>query len=105
MLYGKLPKAKSPDKERGVQEANFSEMIKTINSGQSSDSISLCSPADDLLSKLLEVNPALRLGSGDDDIKRIKEHEFFSDIDWKLLLKKKLDPPFVPELANDHDTR
>lgn len=33
----------------------------------------------------------------------IREHPWFSDIDWGLLADKKLHPPFVPVLNGDHD--
>jgi serine/threonine protein kinase len=102
MLYGKLPQIKSSEIEKGEQDLSFGGAIKTINSWRSS--VSTCSPADDLFSQLLEVNPAYRLGSKNEDIQRIKDHDFFSDIDWDLLLSKELDPPFVPDLAHDHDT-
>lgn len=45
----------------------------------------------DFLLKLLNRDPESRIGVSDKD--EIKNHEFFKDIDWKSLSKKKIDPP------------
>lgn len=39
------------------------------------------------------------------DAEEIKEHEFFKDIDWNLLAKKKMEPPFIPKLDGPTDLR
>jgi len=41
--------------------------------------------AADLIVKLLEVNPAKRLGANGVD--EVKSHHFFNGVDWNLLLK------------------
>jgi len=41
--------------------------------------------AADLIIKLLEVNPAERLGAN--GIEEVKSHQFFSGVDWNLILK------------------
>jgi len=56
--------------------------------------------AGDLLSKLLERDPELRL----QDPEKIKRHPFFKSIDWNLLIEKKISPPFVPEVSSKEDT-
>ena len=58
--------------------------------------------AEDLLRKLLNRNPAERLGS--QGAQQIKEHPFFRDVDWRRLLAKKYTPPFRPNVASAHDT-
>lgn len=55
--------------------------------------------AGDLLSKLLDRDPDTRL----QDPELIKQHPFFSPIDWNLLLEKKVPPPFVPEVNGEED--
>jgi len=35
----------------------------------------------------------------------IKTHPFFNDIDWTLVLRKKIEPPFKPRLSNALDLR
>lgn len=59
--------------------------------------------ARSLLTGLLTRDPALRLGvNGADEIKR---HPFFSKhIDFDLLMAKKIQPPFKPDVANAADT-
>jgi len=62
--------------------------------------------AIDVLSSLLERNPKKRLGSGERGAQDIKEQDFFENIDWVLLEKKELDPPFkVPTIRSANDTR
>jgi len=38
------------------------------------------------------------LGSGEGDAEEIMISPFFSDIDWNLLEKRKLIPPFKPQV-------
>lgn len=45
----------------------------------------------DFLLKLLNRDPESRIGVSDKD--EIKNHEFFKDVDWKSLSKKKIEPP------------
>ena len=59
----------------------------------------------DLISQLLAVNPKKRIGYGDSDAKKIKEHQYFIDIDWNKYLNKEIEPPFVPKLDGDMDLR
>lgn len=49
--------------------------------------------AKDLILKLLERNPRERLGSGPLGVQEIKEHPFFRDIDWDMVLRRQLRPP------------
>ena len=65
----------------------------------------LTNEAVDLIKKLLIVDPQKRLGQGPDGSKNIKNHSFFSNINWEDAKKKKLKPPFIPKLKNDTDLR
>ncbi|CAN3375544.1 hypothetical protein DIURU_005720 [Diutina rugosa] len=56
--------------------------------------------AKDLLTKLLQKDPKLRLSDAAD----IKAHPFFKDIDWHKLLSKSYLPPFKPNVENLLDT-
>ncbi|QRG38271.1 hypothetical protein FDK38_002673 [Candidozyma auris] len=56
--------------------------------------------AKDLLTKLLQKDPANRL----DDSQEIKNHPFFQDIDWNKLLDKAYLPPFKPQVESLLDT-
>jgi serine/threonine protein kinase len=49
-------------------------------------------PAQDLIAKLLEKDPAKRLGSGDHDFVEIAAHPFFEAIDFDRAMKKEIEP-------------
>ncbi|CAO3659177.1 unnamed protein product [Umbelopsis ramanniana] len=60
---------------------------------------SMSPEAKDLIQRLLDRNPATRLGAGQDDAKEIKAHPFFKEIDWVKLVKKQVMPPFKPVMT------
>ncbi|KAM4055123.1 kinase [Hirsutella rhossiliensis] len=51
---------------------------------------------------LLNRNPKHRLGATD-DAEELKRHAFFADIDWEILAKKLITPPFRPKLKSETD--
>lgn len=55
----------------------------------------------DLLKKLLERDPNKRIGNSEE----IKKHPWFKTIDWKLLIDKKITPPFKPIVTSPDDCR
>jgi protein kinase A len=59
--------------------------------------------AKDLIEKLLVPDSANRLGTinGADDI---RNHEWFSGIEWHILLEKRVAGPLNPEISKDGDT-
>uniref|UniRef100_A0A1A8DM78 non-specific serine/threonine protein kinase n=1 Tax=Nothobranchius kadleci TaxID=1051664 RepID=A0A1A8DM78_NOTKA len=59
-------------------------------------------PADAqaLISALLQTNPLARLGTG--GAFEVKQHPFFSGLDWNSLLRQKAE--FVPHLESEEDT-
>lgn len=61
--------------------------------------------ARNLLSGLLAKSPAQRLGGCREDVQAIQAHPFFSSINWTDLVKKKIPPPFKPQVTSDTDTR
>ena len=61
--------------------------------------------AKDLIKQLLVANPKRRLGYGQDGAKKIKEHQYFCDIDWDDAADRKLTPPFIPELNGETDLK
>ncbi|KAL1905067.1 Serine/threonine-protein kinase [Sporothrix stenoceras] len=58
--------------------------------------------AKDLLTKLLNRNPAERLGANGSA--EIKAHRFFDAIDWRKLLQRKYEPAFKPSVTDARDT-
>jgi hypothetical protein len=50
--------------------------------------------------QLLNRNPQNRLGAKRDTAE-LKEHPFFASIDWDLLYKKQITPPFKPIVDSD----
>ncbi|PSS05189.1 protein kinase 1 [Coniella lustricola] len=58
--------------------------------------------AKDLLTKLLNRDPAQRLGANGSA--EIKAHPFFHAIDWRKLLQRKYEPTFKPNVAGALDT-
>ena len=53
---------------------------------------------------LLTKNPLQRLGNGIDGEKNIRNHVFFSSIDWSLLESKRIKPPYQPKVKGTKDT-
>jgi serine/threonine protein kinase len=51
------------------------------------------SDALDLIVKLLNRDPKARLGAGPSDAEEIKQHPFFSDINWDDVKERKLKVP------------
>ncbi|XP_060933758.1 microtubule-associated serine/threonine-protein kinase 2 [Limanda limanda] len=56
--------------------------------------------AQDLICKLLRQNPLERLGTG--SAFEVKQHSFFTELDWNSLLRQKAE--FIPQLESEDDT-
>ena len=61
--------------------------------------------AQDLITKLLVVNPKKRIGYGENGSNKIKQHPYFKGINWKDALNQKLKPPFIPNLNDEADLK
>ena len=59
--------------------------------------------ARDLVQKLIEKNPAKRLGVQVDGIAEIKNHSWFKDVRWDTLYACTIRAPYKPKLASDGD--
>jgi len=66
---------------------------------------SISEDAKSLLGSLLIKDPMKRLGGGPEDAEAVKRHEFFASINWTDLEKKRITPPFKPQVVSDTDTR
>jgi serine/threonine protein kinase len=76
------------------------EMYTKIMSGDLVIPDTMSPEAGDFLKKLLQRNDSNRLQNPAD----IKKHAFFKEINWDLLLKKEITPPFIPQVAGEDDT-
>ncbi|XP_026180863.1 microtubule-associated serine/threonine-protein kinase 1 isoform X3 [Mastacembelus armatus] len=56
--------------------------------------------AQHLISSLLQTNPLVRLGTG--GAFEVKQHSFFTEVDWNSLLRQKAE--FIPHLESEEDT-
>ncbi|ETO18430.1 hypothetical protein RFI_18831 [Reticulomyxa filosa] len=86
---------------------NVNEMYRKIQSSplMFPSNIFLTLPCKAIISEFLERNPKKRLGCGKDDVKEIMRHPFYQDLDWDLLYKKELEPPYNPQVkGGDTDT-
>src|SRR5262249_40651970 len=61
--------------------------------------------ACDLLRRLLQRDPAQRLGGGATDAEEIKAHPWFRTVDWQALYERRVEPPFVPPLRHALDVQ
>jgi len=59
--------------------------------------------AKDLLKKLLNKQAENRLGFGEKDSEAVKNHKFFTGVNWDHVLSKKTNPPFLPVLRSEDD--
>jgi len=73
-----------------MSELRFPKKIKVSNEAQ------------DIISKFLVRNQNNRLGSKK-GLEEFKSHPFFAKIDFDLLFKRKITPPFIPDLKNKFD--
>ncbi|DBB18151.1 hypothetical protein WJX82_009716 [Trebouxia sp. C0006] len=60
--------------------------------------------ASSLICQLLQVSPERRLGSGPTGATEIKQHKWFSRLDWQAMVNKTLPAPINPKLKNPLDT-
>jgi serine/threonine protein kinase len=59
--------------------------------------------SQDFISKLLNKDPNERLGMAGPGIADIQSHAWYSDLDWDLLYKKEIPPPWTPDVKNIMD--
>lgn len=81
------------------------EICQSILRDDPSHLDTLPAEAEMLIHGLLQRDPSERLGSGPSDAEEIKAQPFFAEIIWSDLMNKRVDPPFVPVLASQCDTR
>lgn len=57
-----------------------------------------------LIAGMLAKDPAVRLGSGEQDGGEIKKADWFKPIDWAALDRREIKPKFVPNVKSETDT-
>lgn len=57
-----------------------------------------------LLKMLLERDPTKRIGFSERDAEELKEHPFFSDIDWNAVATKSHETVYKPKVRGVEDT-
>lgn len=95
MLTG-LPPFYSKDKEK---------LFSNIKLGNLKFPNYLSVNAIQFLKSLFVYDPDKRLGSGDSGLADIKQQPFFKELDWELLMNKKIKPPFIPRISSHEDTK
>merc|ERR1712137_696036 len=80
---------------------NINIMYQKILNGELRFPDTMSPDACSLLEGLLTRDPAKRYGS---DFSVIKNHPFFSGIDWGKLERKEIEPPFKPQVYGKEDT-
>ena len=80
--------------------SNKDQMFKNIKSGPLRMPERLSKDAKDFIIKLLNKNPAKRLGAGKKDSEELKSHSFFSGVNWENVLqrKQKMPKPVIREV-------
>ena len=57
-----------------------------------------------LLRRLLTHTPLKRIGGSDTGAEEIKKHPFFYGVDWEVVGRKEMMPPFKPKITDEKDT-
>ena len=97
MLFGGPPFGTQHDSEQQVYQNILDCNYNAVQEDVSPEAM-------DLIGKLLVVDPNRRLGMSRKGIRDIKEHPWFAEIDFIRLERKKIAPPFTPQVTDAFDT-
>ncbi|KAK9501308.1 hypothetical protein O3M35_012046 [Rhynocoris fuscipes] len=59
----------------------------------------------DLVKNILQVDLSRRFGTLKNGVNDIKEHKWFREIPWTMLVNRQIRPPYVPVITRPDDTR
>lgn len=62
-----------------------------------------CPHACDLVRRLLQGDPAKRIGVGINGDQDVRQHPWFSKIEWDKMYSMALEPPYLPPLKGKYD--
>ena len=52
----------------------------------------------------MQENPTKRYGCGIKGVEAVKRHKWFRGVDWAMVLRREIPPPWVPEIKSIDDT-
>ncbi|EGR27813.1 protein kinase domain protein [Ichthyophthirius multifiliis] len=84
-----------------TNENNTDELYQKILTQNIQLPSSLSKHCKDLLNRLFEKNPFVRLGIN--GAEEIKDHPWFMDVEWDVIYNKQYAAPFIPKVKNDID--
>ena len=87
------------------EKDNREKLFKQIKSGEPEYPEDMTPEWQDLLKGLFKKDPADRLGGKLGSADEIKNHPWYSQVDWDILKEKKIIPPFKPKLDGEDDTK
>lgn len=91
MIEGRAPfRARKEKVKRDEVDRRVREDEEVYSSKFTDDAKSCCK-------QLLNKDPTMRLGCGDQRVRDVKAHPLFKSINWRRLEAGKLEPPFVPD--------
>lgn len=81
------------------------KLFERIKRGELSYPSYVTPEAKSLCQALIFRDPNKRLGGGPGGGDEVKEHVFFSGVDWMQVYERKITPPFKPSLSSDGDVK
>ena len=85
-------------------DENPSRIYEKILSGRIEFSNVFNKVVKDLIKKFLQENPTKRYGCGIKGVEAVKRHKWFRGVDWAMVLRREIPPPWVPEIKSIDDT-
>lgn len=79
-------------------------IYKKILSGRIEFSRVFGKDVKDLVKKFLQADVSKRYGIGGKGIESVKKHRWFRGVDWNIVSRKGIPPPWVPEIRSQDDT-
>ncbi|CAB9520636.1 Protein kinase 4 (Fragment) [Seminavis robusta] len=95
VLIYELLTCRSPFYRQGDKQV---EMFKRIVKSEYKVPPTVKVTSEDIIQRLLVRNPAKRLGNLSNGSEDVRAHPWFKSIDWKLLRKKEIKAPWIPEI-------
>jgi protein kinase A len=85
-------------------DSNPMKIYSKIVEGKISYPSSMPPAAKDIIEQLCKVNPSERLGNIAGGTQKVKEHQWFKDVNWHDLYYRKVHGPIVPKIKGPTDS-